>query len=120
MSDSKTTDGVEINCLQCKSAVIFDLRSSSCPCPSCGAEISRCCAIEEFLKSVMAETFQFKRDDILSSSLLREIGDSLGTIEMLMKLESEFGISIGHQDIEELETVREVARYIETRVEAAP
>lgn len=119
MSDSKTTDGIEIHCLHCQSATTYPLKAPVNQCSGCSAEIKRSEAIEEYLKTLMSETFQVAREKIEGNSLLREIGDSLGTIEMLMKLESEFGISIGHEDIEELETVNEVAKYIDSRVLAA-
>lgn len=119
MSDSKTTDGIEILCLHCLSANTYPLKSEQHNCINCSAVIERTVAIEEFLKTLMSETFQYKREAIHGDSLLREIGDSLGTIEMLMKLEAEFGIAIGHEDIEDLETVQEVAKYIESRVVAA-
>jgi len=64
----------------------------------------------------MASTFGYDRDLITYDSKLRDIGDSLGTIELLMKLESEFGISISHEDIEELDSLSDVAEYVESRI----
>ena len=40
-------------------------------------------------------------------------GDSLEVVEMLMTLESEFGIVVPDEDVIKLKTVRSVAEYIE-------
>jgi acyl carrier protein len=64
----------------------------------------------------MAAAFSYDRKMIKSASRLNEIGDSMGTIELLMRLEGDFGIAIDHDDIEELETVSAVAEYIHRKV----
>ena len=49
------------------------------------------------------------------SNILDDLGaDSLDVVEMLMTLESEFGIIVPDEDVMELKTVRAVADYIES------
>ena len=48
------------------------------------------------------------------ANILDDLGaDSLEIVEMLMTLESEFGIVVPDEDMMELKTVRDVAEYIE-------
>jgi len=49
------------------------------------------------------------------SNILDDLGaDSLDVVEMLMTLESEFGIVVPDEDVMGLKTVRAVAEYIES------
>ena len=49
------------------------------------------------------------------ANILDDLGaDSLEVVEMLMTLESEFGIIVPDEDVMELKTVRAVAEYIES------
>ena len=49
------------------------------------------------------------------ANILDDLGaDSLEVVEMLMTLESEFGIIVPDEDVMELKTVRAVADYIES------
>ena len=49
------------------------------------------------------------------ASILDDLGaDSLEVVEMLMTLESEFGIIVPDEDVMGLKTVRAVAEYIES------
>lgn len=49
------------------------------------------------------------------ANILDDLGaDSLEIVEMLMTLESEFGIEVPDEDIMGLKTVRSVAEYIES------
>lgn len=119
MSESDIKAAIEVQCTSCSSKFVFELAKEEIQCPHCSTMMPREAAILDFLRTVMSETFQFNRDEIHPDSQLREIGDSLGTIEVLMKLEREFNIMIEHEDIEELETVQAVAKYIDGRLAAS-
>lgn len=106
-----------IRCHHCDQVFDFLLANQEQTCPHCGQSVTRMEAIESFLRSTMATTFSYDRNIIRGSSRLNEIGDSMGTIELLMRLEKEFGIAIDHDDIEELETVASVCSYINRKVE---
>lgn len=48
------------------------------------------------------------------ADILEDLGaDSLEVVEMLMTIESEFGIVVPDDDVPELKTVRAVAEYIQ-------
>ena len=49
------------------------------------------------------------------ANILDDLGaDSLDVVEMLMTLESEFGLVVPDEDVMGLKTVRDVAEYIES------
>lgn len=49
------------------------------------------------------------------ANILDDLGaDSLEIVEMLMTLESEFGITVPDEDVMSLKTVRSVAAYLES------
>lgn len=103
---------LNIQCDHCGKNFSYPLASESFVCPNCGESMTRIQAIESFLRTAMSATFSYDRKLIKGTSRLNEIGDSMGTIELLMRLESDFGISIDHDDIEELENVAAVSNYI--------
>jgi acyl carrier protein len=107
---------LDVLCDQCGQSFKFPLVADSMPCPHCGHLTNRMQAIESFLRTAMAATFSYDRKMIKSTSRLNEIGDSMGTIELLMRLEADFGISIEHDDIDELETVSAVSNYVHRKV----
>ncbi|MDP1561065.1 MAG: phosphopantetheine-binding protein [Pirellulaceae bacterium] len=107
---------LNVLCDHCGKTFSFPLKSETFLCPHCGQSMSRIQAIESFLRTAMATAFAYDRQLIKGASRLNEIGDSMGTIELLMKLERDFGISINHDDIEELETVAAVTTYIHRKM----
>lgn len=108
-----------IICEHCLQSFDYCLGESEMNCPHCGQRVLRVEAIQSFLRSTMATTFNYDRQLIKPGSRLNEIGDSMGTIELLMRLEADFGITIGHDDIEELETVSDVCNYLDRKVGTA-
>lgn len=54
----------------------------------------------------------------MDSHLVNDLrADSLDLVEMIMELESEFGIDIPDADSEKMKTVRDVVNYIKVRVD---
>ena len=45
--------------------------------------------------------------------------DSLDTVELMMKMEDEFGVEIPEEDAEKLKTVQDVVSYLETNSQAS-
>jgi acyl carrier protein len=116
MNGSAAELSLDVICDACGGEFKYPLIKETLLCPHCGQTISRIQAIESFLRSTMAKSFSYDRQMIKPGSRLNEIGDSMGTIELLMRLEQEFGISIEHDDIDELETVAQVTSYISQKV----
>ncbi|MBL8891282.1 MAG: acyl carrier protein [Planctomycetaceae bacterium] len=107
---------LNIQCDHCGKNFSYPLAAETFVCPHCAQSMTRIQAIESFLRTAMSATFSYDRKLIRGSSRLNEIGDSMGTIELLMRLETDFGISIDHDDIEELENVAAVSHYIHRKV----
>ncbi len=70
----------------------------------------------EKVKEALAEQLNLKVENIKDdANILEDLGaDSLDVIEMLMNLETEFGITIPDDKISQVKTVKEVAELIES------
>ena len=69
----------------------------------------------EKIIALTAEHLGIDADSISETSSFKEdLGvDSLDLVELVMELEEEFGIEIPSEDLENLATVADVAKYIE-------
>ena len=67
------------------------------------------------IKRIIAEQLGVDDGEITSEShFLDDLGaDSLDTVELVMALEEEFGIEIPDEDAEKIQTVGDVAKYID-------
>lgn len=72
----------------------------------------------EKVKSLLAEALNIADADkiTMESNVLQDLGaDSLDMVELLMSLETEFGITVPDEDAEQLVTVKGIVDYIEAR-----
>ena len=69
------------------------------------------------IKKIITEQLGVDEADITPESrFLDDLGaDSLDTVELVMALEEEFGIEIPDEDAEKIQTVGDVAKYIDER-----
>ena len=69
----------------------------------------------EKVQAMLAEALNISADKIMpDSKILEDLGaDSLDVVELLSRLEDEFGITIPDEDVESLVTVGDVAAEIE-------
>ena len=74
--------------------------------------------MKEKIVQIIAESLKIKESDVKSESkIMEDLGaDSLDTVELVMVLEQEFDIDIPEEDAEELITVGDVVKYVETYV----
>lgn len=72
-------------------------------------------AVFERLREVIAEELGVSADEIKPESrFIEDLGaDSIGLMELVMKLEEEFGIKIPDEDVEKITTVGDAVKYIE-------
>ena len=72
-------------------------------------------SIEDQVKSIISEQLGVKLEDIRNdASFVDDLGaDSLDTVELVMALEEEFGTEIPDEEAEKLQTVGDVAKFIE-------
>ncbi len=74
--------------------------------------------IEQRVKDIIVEQLGVNPDQVTpEASFLEDLGaDSLDTVELVMSFEEEFGAEIPDEDAEKLQTVGDVIRYIEEKV----
>lgn len=67
------------------------------------------------VKKIVSEHLGVEEDKIVeSANFVDDLGaDSLGTVELVMAFESEFGIEIPEESAEQLTTVGEAVKFIE-------
>jgi len=72
--------------------------------------------MKEKIVKIIAESLNVNENNIKSDSkFMDDLGaDSLDTVELVMVLEEAFGIDIPEEDAEELITVGDVIKYVET------
>ena len=70
----------------------------------------------EQIKKIVAENLNVEEDAItMEASFSEDLkADSLDLFEMVMALEEEFDMEIPSEDLEQLETVKDVMDYIES------
>ena len=70
----------------------------------------------EEIKAIVAENLGADKDSITPETSFSEDlkADSLDLFEMVMALEEEFDMEIPSEDLEQLETVKDVMDYIES------
>ena len=72
----------------------------------------------EKVRKIIADQLNIAEDRVTPDvRLIEDLGiDSLDTLEMLMALEDEYGIQIPNEDAQELKTVQDIVKYIESKV----
>lgn len=72
----------------------------------------------EEIREVVSEQLGVKLEEIKpESSFIDELGaDSLDTVELVMALEEKFDIEIPNGDAEKMQTISDVIRYIESKI----
>lgn len=79
-------------------------------------------SIEQRVKEVIVNSLNVSEDKVTDdASFLEDLGaDSLGTVELMMAFEDEFENEISggipEEDAEKLTTVKDVVKYIESRI----
>ena len=71
--------------------------------------------IFEKLKAIAVNDIGIDADKVKpESDIIKELGlDSLDIVDMLMKMEETFGVTIDDSDVVEMKTVADVVRFIE-------
>jgi acyl carrier protein len=71
-------------------------------------------SVEKKVKEIVAEQLGKDANEITTgASFIDDLGaDSLDIVELVMKMEEEFGIEIPDEDAEKIKTVNDVVEYI--------
>ena len=69
----------------------------------------------EKVKAILSEQFDVEEDSItLDTQIAEDLGaDSLDVVDLLMTLEDEFDVEIPDEEVENIKTVGNLAKYIE-------
>lgn len=72
----------------------------------------------EKVKAILSEQFDVEEDSITADTKISEdLGaDSLDVVDLLMSLEDEFEIEVPDDEIENIKTVGELVKYIESNL----
>ncbi len=73
--------------------------------------------LEKF-KQIIAEELGIDPSEVKEDArFIEDLGaDSIGLMELVMKLEEEFGVTIPDEDIEKIQTVGDAIRYIQEKL----
>jgi acyl carrier protein len=73
-------------------------------------------AVEQRVREIVAEQLERDVNEVTNTaSLIDDLGaDSLDVVELVMKMEEEFGIEIPDEEAEKIKTVNDVVKYITT------
>lgn len=73
-------------------------------------------AVEQRVREIVAEQLERDVNEVTNTaSLIDDLGaDSLDVVELVMKMEEEFGIEIPDEEAEKIKTVNDVIQYIAT------
>jgi len=73
-------------------------------------------SVEQRVREIVAEQLERDVNEVTNSaSFIDDLGaDSLDIVELVMKMEEEFGIEIPDEEAEKIKTVNDVVQYITT------
>lgn len=73
----------------------------------------------EKVQDIVAEKLGIEKSKItLEASFIEDLGaDSLDTVELIMRMEEVFGITIPDEEAEKLKTVGDVVKYLDERIQ---
>ncbi len=76
-------------------------------------------SIEDRVKEIIVEQLGVNPEQVTpAAKFIEDLGaDSLDTVELVMAFEEEFNVEVPDEDAEKLQTVGDVIRYIEDKVE---
>jgi acyl carrier protein len=76
-------------------------------------------SIEDRVKEIIVEQLGVNAEQVTpAAKFIEDLGaDSLDTVELVMAFEEEFNVEVPDEEAEKLQTVGDVVRYIEDKVE---
>ena len=72
----------------------------------------------EKVKEMLCEQLDVEEEKVtLEASIVDDLGaDSLDVVDLIMSLEEEFDIEIPDEDVENMKTVGDIVKYIESKI----
>lgn len=73
-------------------------------------------SVQEKVKQIIAEQLELDADSLNMETTFEEIdADSLDIVELVMALEEEFDLEISDEEIENIKSVGDIVKYIESK-----
>ncbi len=73
-------------------------------------------SVQDKIKNIVADQLEVKIDTLTMETTFEEIdADSLDIVELVMALEEEFELEISDQEIENIKSIGDIVRYIESK-----
>ncbi len=73
-------------------------------------------SVESKVKNIVVDQLEVSIDKLTLDTTFEDIdADSLDIVELVMALEEEFDLEISDQEIENIKTIGDVVRYIESK-----
>ncbi len=74
-------------------------------------------SVEKKVKKIISDQLEVAADKLSMETSFEDIdADSLDIVELVMALEEEFDLEISDQEIENIKTVGDIVKYIESQV----
>jgi len=74
-------------------------------------------SVENKVKEIISDQLEVALDKLTAETTFEDIdADSLDVVELVMALEEEFDLEISDQEIENVKSVGDVVKYIESKV----
>lgn len=74
-------------------------------------------SVEDKVKKIISDQLEVAVDKLSMDTSFEDIdADSLDIVELVMALEEEFDLEISDQEIENIKTVGDIVKYIESQV----
>jgi acyl carrier protein len=112
---SRTPEGWPGHCVLCGNDFLLEFSDpgNDATCPNCGHLISGSADLLDEFKSIFERRRGVLGHQIDSSREFSTMGiDSLDTVELVMQIEEEFGVSISEDDAAKIQTIGDAIRYI--------
>lgn len=115
---SRTPEGSFSKCPLCDAStnIEFSDPGGDATCPNCGCLLWETAQILEEVRNRFAESLNVSTDRFPVNARFDELGaDSLDLVEMVMDLEEQFDINISAESSQNIKTIGDLVRYVESR-----
>ena len=115
------TDAATYHCPLCRAETAGELSGQEphATCPSCGVDLARSKKLLARLQTLARKHPGLELEEITADSTWPLGGDSLTSVEVMLELEREMGMSINPRDAERIMTVGQAIRYFEEQTRSS-
>jgi acyl carrier protein len=113
MTSKAKTEGVLARCPLClaETGSVYSERGEVAACPKCGAGLVQSSMLLARLQALARKHPALELEEITANSPWPLGGDSLTSVEVMLELERELGVSISPREAERIMTVGQAIRF---------